>query len=231
MLFAAFISYKHTEPDRKWAAWLHKKLETYRVPRGIPAPQLGTRRIGRVFRDDEELAAGDLSGAIKAALASSEYLIVVCSPSTPASDYVNQEIREFAALGRPDKILALLVSGEPSDSFPAALRECAPEPLAADVRTNTVRSRNQAFLRIMAALLNCTFDQLAQRERQRTKRRIQFVSAIIAICVFLVAAIRYGLNRLSLERTSIGTYGLLVSVRFSPSWGLGGASIASSLLD
>jgi hypothetical protein len=83
----------------------------------------------------------------------------------------------------------------------------------------------------MAALLNCTFDQLAQRERQRTKRRIQFVSAIIAICVFLVAAIRYGLNRLSLERTSIGTYGLLVSVRFSPSWGLGGASIASSLLD
>jgi hypothetical protein len=58
MLFAAFISYKHTEPDRKWAAWLHKKLETYRVPRGIPAPQLGTRRIGRVFRDDEELAAG-----------------------------------------------------------------------------------------------------------------------------------------------------------------------------
>jgi hypothetical protein len=62
----------------------------------------------------------------------------------------------------------------------------------------------------MAALLNCTFDQLRQRERQRTKRRIQFVSAIIAICVFLVAAIRYGLNRLSLERTSIGTYDLLV---------------------
>ena len=31
--YRAFISYSHS--DEKWAAWLHKALETYRVPRHI----------------------------------------------------------------------------------------------------------------------------------------------------------------------------------------------------
>ena len=43
MHFAAFISYKHAEPDQSWANWLHSKLETYRVPKGITAPQIGGR--------------------------------------------------------------------------------------------------------------------------------------------------------------------------------------------
>ena len=33
--YGAFISYRHVEPDRKWAKWLHTTLETYRVPRRI----------------------------------------------------------------------------------------------------------------------------------------------------------------------------------------------------
>ena len=41
--YDAFISYRHVEPDRKWAKWLHTALETYRVPRrmvrtkGVPS--------------------------------------------------------------------------------------------------------------------------------------------------------------------------------------------------
>ena len=30
--YAAFISYRHAPEDRRWAKWLHQKLETYRVP-------------------------------------------------------------------------------------------------------------------------------------------------------------------------------------------------------
>jgi MTH538 TIR-like domain (DUF1863) len=211
MHFIAFISYKHAEPDRGCAEWLHSKLEKYRVPKGITAPQLGTRRIGRVFRDDEELAAStDLSAAIRGALNKSEHLIVICSPAAASSKYVNQEIREFASLGRQDKVLALLVEGEPEHAFPPALKEFAHEPLAADVRNSTARTRNKAALRLLAAILNCTFDELRRRERLRIKQRIQFSALAIAICVLLVLGTRYGVYRLSLENTSIGTYDLVV---------------------
>jgi len=33
--YAAFISYRHVQPDRTWAEWLHTALETYRVPRNL----------------------------------------------------------------------------------------------------------------------------------------------------------------------------------------------------
>ena len=31
--YGAFISYRHT--DKAWGAWLHKELESYRVPREL----------------------------------------------------------------------------------------------------------------------------------------------------------------------------------------------------
>src|SRR5262245_53041399 len=93
--YGAFVSYRHTDPDRKWAKWLHTKLEAYRVPNrlvasGVPA------RIGRVFRDEEELAASaNLNQRIDHALAEAKFLIVVCSPRTPESRWVNEEVRRF----------------------------------------------------------------------------------------------------------------------------------------
>lgn len=104
-----------------------------------------------MFRDEEELAASaDLSKEIDAALVDSKFLIVVCTPRTPHSRWVNQEIQRFRDLGRGDRILALLVEGEPRESFPPALVEIrrkvvetegtsaetidSIEPLAADVR-------------------------------------------------------------------------------------------------
>jgi hypothetical protein len=82
--YVAFISYRHTDPDRYWAKWLHSRLETYRVPKtlrhsGLPA------RPGRVFRDEEELSASaDLSERIDEALTDARFLIVVCSKRAKA---------------------------------------------------------------------------------------------------------------------------------------------------
>jgi len=121
--YDAFVSYRHAPLDRRWAVWLHGALESYRTPRallarGVPA------RIARVFRDEEELpASADLSSTIADALESSRFLVVVCSPRTPASRWVGQELRRFRELGRHDRILALLVEGEPDEAFPRALRE------------------------------------------------------------------------------------------------------------
>ena len=67
--YAAFISYRHAAVDRKWAVWLHRALETYRVPRRLVQDAELAPRIGRVFRDEEELAASaDLSESIDLAL-------------------------------------------------------------------------------------------------------------------------------------------------------------------
>jgi len=48
--YDAFISYRHTEPDKTIAEKLHRMLETYKVPRSVV--KMGSRKkVGRVFRD------------------------------------------------------------------------------------------------------------------------------------------------------------------------------------
>jgi len=144
--YAVFISYRHVEPDRRWAVWLHGALESFVIPSGLrDSPD--HRRIGRVFRDEEELAASQhLSADIKAALDRSDWLAVVCSPKAVESQWVNAEVRYFRELDRDNRILALLVDGEPAGSFPPSLHEIrtsfggvkaldSDEPLAADVRS------------------------------------------------------------------------------------------------
>src|SRR4051794_5140114 len=169
--YAAFISYRHAPADRRWPIWLHRAMEAYRVPKRLRRSAGLPPRVGRVFRDEEELpASADLSKEIDAALEQSRFLIVVCSPRTPASAWVNQEVRRFRDMGRHDRILALLIDGEPADSFPPSLREIRRtvadaaglsrervekvEPLAADVRPTREQSRGHlgrmARLRLLA---------------------------------------------------------------------------------
>lgn len=114
--YAAFISYSHS--DERLAAWLHRKLEAYRVPgplvgRTTAHGRIG-KRIGKVFRDRAELGADhDLGGEIRKALENSDALIVLCSPRSAQSRYVHEEIRYFKSLGRGDRIMAAIAGGEP----------------------------------------------------------------------------------------------------------------------
>jgi hypothetical protein len=209
--YHAFISYRHHDADRGWARWLHGALERYRTParlvaRGAPP------HVRPVFRDEEELgAAGDLSARVREALRQSRFLIVVCSPRARASPWVDAEVRYFRALGRPDRVLALLVEGEPAAAFPPALLEHGPgdvgdasaapgplgraEPLAADVRPRPGERarplRALARLRLLAPLLGCTFDELHQREQERQRRRWMALSAVLAGVLAVVAALAF----------------------------------------
>jgi len=181
--YGAFISYRHTDPDRQWAKWLHSEIETYRVPKrlmvaGVP------ERVGRVFRDEEELAASaDLSQRIDEALREARFLIVVCSPRTPESRWVNEEVKRFQAQGRTDRVFALLVEGEPDQSFPPALRNT--EPLAADVRQVTGDSRRAvkktALLKLLAGVLGVPYDDLRRREEERARRRLSLLAAVASV--------------------------------------------------
>jgi WD40 repeat protein len=210
--FRAFISYRHVDPDRAYAKWLQSVLETYRIPRSFAQVRGIPSRLGRIFRDEEELAASpNLSTAIEDALRASHYLIIICSPAAAASQWVNAEVEFFRKLGRADRILSLLIVGEPCDAFPPALYEIRPapprpsiepslaepaEPLAADVRSNiggSERFRKRiALLRLVATLIGCRFDDLRQRDQERRQRRIVGMAvAATGSAVFLAGLAGY----------------------------------------
>lgn len=197
--YKAFISYSHD--DEKWAAWLHKALETYRVPphlvgqrtRNGPVP----RRLVPVFRDRDELpTATSLGEVLTQALNDSACQIVICSPSAARSHWTNEEILTYKRLGRSDRILCLIVDGEPgaSDNPETADQECFPpalrheigsdgqltdtrcEPIAADARKGKDNKHN-AKLKLIAGMLGVGFDSLKQREHQRRQRRLIALAA------------------------------------------------------
>ena len=208
--YAAFISYRHTEPDRRWAKWLHSRLETYRVPRRLAAERGFPPKLGRIFRDEDELpASADLSAEIERALLQSRFLIVICSPRTPLSLWVREEIRRFRELGRDSKIIAWLIEGEPVEAFPPELHEIRRvgmdqegrsceiveqvEPLAADVRADVrvgtaSEQRRRALVKVLAGILGCPFDDLWRRERIRRKKEVA-VRMALTVCLILIAGL------------------------------------------
>jgi WD40 repeat protein len=203
LMFDAFVSYRHVEQDRRWARWIQRQLETYRIPAGVAAKQGRGRRMRPVFRDEDELpAASHLPDELKENLRRSEFLIVVCSPRTPESEWINQEIQYFAELGRADHILTLLVEGEPAEAFPPALRQIrlpghedpGAEPLAADVRPSAGESRRErqriAMLKLAARIVGCRFDELRRRDQMRRMRRL---TALAIGLTALVAVLTLGI--------------------------------------
>lgn len=188
--YNAFISYKHAPTDMEIAKRIHKGLETFKVP-GSVRKKTGKKKIERIFRDQEELPIGsDLGNNITAALRASEFLIVICSPQTPKSYWVQKEIETFISMHGREHILAVLVEGEPDESFPKLLLsddEGNPvEPLAADVRGTTDKERfgklKTELLRLAAPLLGCTYDELRQRHRERRVKKI--ITAAVAVAIF-----------------------------------------------
>ena len=202
MRFRAFLSYSHA--DAAWAGWLLRRLETYRVPSRLVGTQgahgLIERRLGKVFRDRDELpSAGDLGVTIREALSDSAALVVICSPTAAQSRWVNAEVEAFQASGRADRVFCFVVGGVPGSVDPA--QACFPpalvrpdangdphEPLAADARAEG-DGRERAFLKLVAGLLGVGYDALAQREAQRRTRKF----AIVAAASFVGMTIALGL--------------------------------------
>lgn len=192
--YKAYISYSHR--DSRWASWLHRALESYRLPRKLVGTKaaLGTvpARIRPVFRDRDDLSsAGDLGSTVKQALADSENLIVICSPQAAASRWVNEEILQFARLGRQDQIFCVIVDGEPAGAgtpatcFPAALHDIGlQEPLAADIR-KWADGKHLSKLKLVSGMLGLPLDQLRRRDLQKRQK----VWALAALASIMLAAV------------------------------------------
>ncbi|MDR0433752.1 MAG: toll/interleukin-1 receptor domain-containing protein, partial [Gracilibacteraceae bacterium] len=187
MQYDAFISYRHGELDGLVAEKLHKMLETYRLPRAI-ARQTGKKKLARVFRDREELpTSSNLSDSINEALENSAFLLLICSRRTCESQWVMREVERFGELRGKDRIITLLIEGEPDEAFPPGLREreiggekIFVEPLAADIRAaswaDSLKLLKEEKLRLLAPILGCAFDDLRRRHR---RRRIQRAAAAL----------------------------------------------------
>ena len=226
--YRAFISYSHS--DEKWARWLHRKLETYRLPRNLVGMQAEfgpvPARFAPVFRDRDELAtATNLGATLVAALEQSACQIIICSPMAAKSRWVNEEILAFKRLGREHRIFCLVVDGEPgatgNPAFAAEL-ECFPpalirklgadgeltdergEPIAADVRPGKDRPAT-ALLKLLAGMLGIGFDDLRRREVSRRYRRLLVLGSAsfvgMVIAVVLAATAWIARNEAVHQRT------------------------------
>ena len=161
--YDAFISYRHVEPDQSIAKQIHQMIETFKPPKEFY--KNGKKPTFRVFRDREELAARDLSASIKEALATSRYLIVICSKRTPLSEWCQKEVKIFKSLYGGERIIPVLIEGEPDEAFSQPLKEIKNKDdeslhdiLAADIRPDEVLRKDFAG-----------YEQLQNRNRQKLK--------------------------------------------------------------
>jgi WD40 repeat protein len=197
--FRGFISY--SQRDKAYARKLHRALESYRAPSGLEAALGKDRKLGRFFRDDEELGASEsLGAALQGAIDDSENLIVICSPRSAASTWVDQEIRRFKqrAGGR---VFAVVVDGVPNSGDPrtecfapslkvkvtpdGALTSEPDEPLAPDWRKDGF-ARLKA--RVAAGVLGVNFDDLWRRDRRRAAGQ-RALAAVAGVGVLAVAGL------------------------------------------
>jgi len=197
--YYAFLSYSHR--DKQLADWLHRELERFRVPSALAgkltANGVVPRRLTPIFRDEQDLSAGgDLAEEIKAALAASQFLVVLCSPTAAKSRWTNAEIESFKRTRPEGCVLAAVAAGEPfasdlpgredEECFPPALRfkydrrghqtTKRAEPLAADFRA-AGEGQRMAFLKLVAGMLGVGLDELVQREQTRRHRRMAWLAA------------------------------------------------------
>ncbi len=204
-MYDAFISYRHTELDKFVAENLHKQLEAFRLPGNISKNKKGRTKIERVFRDKDELPlTSNLEDPLMKALHSSEYLIVICSPRLRESLWCKKEIETFIGIHGREKVLAVLIEGEPEDAFPEALLYAEEviqnedgttetvrkelEPLAADIRGKNkkamLKNLRVEILRLMAPMFSLSYDDLRQRHRERRFKRILTASLMgMLICL------------------------------------------------
>lgn len=199
--YAAFISY--SSRDRRFAARLQSKLKRYRIPKrfgDIDITGQGLkgllRRIKPVFRDTEELSSGDLNAKLKHALDDSAALVVVCSPNSAKSRWVDKEIQHFIDQGRSDRIFAIIKSGIPNADSKQASRECLPASLrgsgdeAANLhviagdRRERVDGPKVAFLKVVAGIAGISFADLVDRDAKRARTtRIWSLGSFLGIMI------------------------------------------------
>lgn len=194
--YRAFLSYAHA--DEKWAIWLHRRLERYRIDEDLvgretpvgPVP----RTLGPIFRDREDFSSGDtLTPATIEALDNSAALIVLCSTVSAERRAVGEEVRLFRWRHPQRPLIPVVLEGTYPHNYPPPLRyEIAPDGTVTDRSVSVLASdvrdgRKAALAKIVAGLISVPPDDVRKRQliadrRAAIKRTANFTSiAVLAL--------------------------------------------------
>ncbi len=203
--FHAFISYRRGEKDEECARWLQRRLEAFRIPAAARVSEVEQARppqSGRfkVFRDKSDLGAHpSVAEGLHRSLDQCRYLIVICSPRSAASAYVDQEVRRFIEQGRTEYVIPFIVDGQPAPGSGRA-DNCYPESLPGSVLGVTLSegTREEALIKTVARLLRVDYHTLYQRHL-RAQRRFM-MRALFAVAAVLVAVTGLALWALDAEQ-------------------------------
>lgn len=198
--YFAFISFQ--SGDAREAVRLQHAIERYRLPAVLCKEQKVPRRIKPLYCYINDMHAGEeLMQELKSRMEQSRFLIVVCSPRSAKSVYVNSGIDYFVSLGRRDSIIPIIVSGMPysgnpeTECFPEALKRHFPKHadplqdhsiLGINIREAGVSRRkayDRAMLMVVARMLQLDFDGLLLRDKQRRRKRTVFASLLALLMV------------------------------------------------
>ena len=168
--YFAFISYK--EEDAKWAKWLQRKLEHYKLPTALRKenPDL-PERISPIYEYKSEAGGGRLKEVIWKGLTSSKYLIVICSPRATKSEWLNNGIRYFVESEQEENIIPFIIEGKPKaenpddECFPSELLKLKGDRELRGININEM-GRDAAAVKVISRMFDLKFDTLWQRHER-----------------------------------------------------------------
>jgi WD40 repeat protein len=227
-----FISYSHK--DKKWGRWLYKNLTRYNIPKELVGTknelnEVIPKKFNKIFRDEDRTPAhSKLSKIINDALENSKYLIVICSPNSRESKWVNEEIKFFKKIHGEDKVLAIIVDGEPNatynekydnqiEAFPEALRyevdkdgnstKVRTEPLAVNAK-GIAEGKLRAKVRLIAGLLGLDDFQILMKDELKRIRNEKLLKTLITTLILLLSVFSLYQWDKSEEQTNIANSNL-----------------------
>ena len=192
--------------DEQIANSLADSIRKYRLPSGVASSQDDTD-YRRILLDTQETPFDE---KVREQLDNSRFLVLLCSPDAKNSAPLNQRLNAFYQTHDRDKMIAVIVRGEPEESFPESFIErklvqhILPdqrviermetiEPIAADLRADTDKRRKQLLhyetIRIVASVMSLHPDDLVQRMQTRRKKTLIRGLIMIAAVVVIVSAI------------------------------------------
>ncbi len=198
------IYYLSPAADAQSARTLAESIARYRLPARVKLPDTGADYRRSVL----DLEGEPMDASLTERLDQSRFLVLFCSPDTKSDPAILRKMEHFRKMHGQENIVAVMVRGEPVDSFPESfiekktVRHIMPdmsvvervdtiEPVAADIRGNTRKRRRELLryetVRIVASVLGFHPDDLEQRHRARRKRAIA-AALTVAGAVCLTAA-------------------------------------------
>ena len=197
--YYAFISY--SRKDKAAARYLQGRLESYRYPAVLVDEEhkpANPKYLRRIFRDtsDLDVTQSNFTESIDRHIAESRYLVVLCSPRSQQSVWVDREIVRFLETHDNDlqRIFPVILEGEVPDCLPERLR--LPEffnrnipTMIPDDASSQKEGWEHGFLQLVGCLLNVSIAKITdrfQKAKQAVLRRIIFGTlAALAVTIGL----------------------------------------------